>query len=262
MASLMDLPDYFIYGTMASYVGTVICFSLARKLVVPKLLPDAFRQRVEALSTKDRLNFYSLIPSTVHALIQIMFHPAWISLGYSPEHTADRVHYFDETWPSFFSGVFVGYLLADYSLLPADVLGTIFTVHHLSASACWILSGHSRIMQYYASFLQFCEFSTLFMNARQVVLTAGYSSSSSVASFSSLGLFVSFFLVRVLPLPKIVYDWLTTDCVSLYEKHGLYIAMAFSLFLTIHVGLQSFWFSLMVKKIIGIVAGKPIKKKE
>jgi len=262
MASLLDLPDYFIYGTMASYVGTVICFSLARKLVVPKLLPDAFRERVEALTTKDRLNFYSLLPSTVHALIQIMFHPAWISLGYSPEHTADRVHYFDETWPSLFSGVFVGYLLADYSLLPATTLGPLFTVHHLSASACWILSSHSRIIQYYLSNLQFCEFSTLFMNARQVVFTAGYSSSTSVARFLSLGMFVSFFVVRVLPLPKLVYYWITTDCVSLYEKHGLYVAMAFSVFLAIHVGLQSFWFSLMMKKVIEMVAGKPKKKKE
>jgi hypothetical protein len=256
------LPPFFLYGFAAGFVGCVICFGFARAVLVPKLSTDSFRDRFQSLSTKEARNFYSLVPSAVHALAQVLFHPAWISLGFSLAHSEDPVNYYDDTWPAFFSGVFVGYLVGDFAILGPKHLGAIFSLHHLSASAAWILSNHLRTMQWYSSFLQFCEFSTLFLNYRQVLLTAGYPSSSSIATMASLGLFLSFFAVRVLPLPGIIYQWITKDFAALHEAHGMTVAAANTVFLTIHVGLQSFWFSLMVQKLVAVAFGKPSKKKE
>lgn len=261
------LPNFFIFGAWAGYVGCVACFGFARTVLVPKLLTKSFRERFQSLSEKETKNFYSLVPSAVHALVQVLFHPAWISLGFSQGHSEDRVHYFNDSWPAFFSGIFVGYLIGDYNMMGYKDLGPIFTLHHMSASLAWTVSNHLRTMQWYQCFLQFCEFSTIFLDFRQYVLTSGYPKNSTIATLANLGLFLSFFAVRVLPLPIILYRWITNDFSSLREVHGMTVAVANSLFLTIHVGLQSFWFSLMVKKLVATVAGKPwsassSKKKE
>jgi hypothetical protein len=187
-------------------------------------------------------------------------------MGYSAAHNANRVTHFDDGWPACFSGIFVGYLIADFFVCgPAD-LGPAYIVHHLSAIVIWTWVTCIGAMQWYASLLQFCEFSTIFMNIRQWVLTAGHPSSSPTAMVVSLLFFLSFFAVRVIPLPTLVYQWITNDFAKLSDEKGKAVAMASSSTLMIHVVLQSFWFMLMVKKIAKLVLssgdGKKAKKEE
>jgi hypothetical protein len=251
------LPEFFLYGAAAGVVGFFFFFWLAT-IVLPNMTPPSFQEKVKALSPKDRYLLYTLVPSTVHALVQ-MGHPAYISLGFSAAHTADKVTYFDEKWPVLYMGVFVGYLMGDFCTLGPKILAPVFEIHHLAASACWTMSAHLHSMQWYASFLQFCEFSTFFLNYRQILLTAGYTSSDTEVTLASLGLFLSFGAVRVAPLPGIMYGWVTRDYGVFRDKNGQGAAAVCCLFFAIHAGLQTFWFGLMVKKLLSAVLGK--KKK-
>ena len=114
-------------------------------------------------------------------------------------------------------------------------------------------------MQWYASLLQFAEFSTIFLNLRQWILTAGYTSTSKISSIISLLFFISFFIVRVIPLPWLIQYWITKDYRKLANEKGTPLAVANTMSLSIHVLLQTFWFILMVKKMISMIFGR--KKK-
>jgi hypothetical protein len=254
------LPEFFLYGVAAGTVGFFFFFWLAT-VIIPNMTPPSFQEKVKALSPKDRSLFYSLVPSTVHSFVQ-MGHPAYISLGFSAAHTADKVTYFDEGLPALYMGVFVGYLIGDFLTLGPAILGPIFVIHHLAASACWTMSAHFHAMQWYASFLQFCEFSTFFLNYRQILLTAGYTSSDAKVTLASLGLFLSFGAVRVAPLPGIIYGWVTRDYFVFRDTNGPGAAAVCYLFFAIHAGLQTFWFGLMVKKLLSAVLGGGKKKKK
>ena len=255
-------PPYFVYGIASGFVGVFVTFYLMRDVLVPNCTTPSFRKRVARLKTrKDKNFFYITLPSMIHSLAHSCFHPRLISFGASPQHFADRVAFFDDTWPAFFQGVFVGYLAADFCLLGPVDLGPAYIVHHLSAMAIWSWSTCLGAMQWYASFLQFAEFSTIFLNLRQWVLTAGYPSDSPLAMGISLLFFTSFFVVRVIPLPVLVIQWVTFDFQKLLEEKGKVLAVASSVTLTIHLLLQSFWFFLMVNKILRIVLSGSKKKK-
>ena len=70
---------------------------------------------------------------------------------------------------------------------------------------------------------------------------------------------ISFFIVRVIPLPWLVQYWITKDYHKLANEKGTPLAVANTMSLSIHVVLQTFWFLLMIKKMIGMIFGK--KKK-
>lgn len=258
-----DLPPFFLYGIAAGFVGTYIVYYLSKDVLIPRLATPSFREKVAGLKTqKETIFFYTTFPSMVHAIVQSFFHPMYISLGFSQEHNENRVTYFDDGWPACYSGIFVGYLLADFFVCGPKMLGPAYIVHHLSAIAIWTWATSVGAMQWYASMLQFCELSTIFMNIRQWVLTAGYSSGSPVVLGVSLAFFVTFFGVRVMPLPGLVYKWVTNDYAKLAAEKGAPLAMGSTSTLLIHVLLQSFWFLLMVKKIVKLVTGGSKKPKK
>mmetsp|Transcript_11112 Transcript_11112/g.23000 ORF Transcript_11112/g.23000 Transcript_11112/m.23000 type:complete len:268 (+) Transcript_11112:54-857(+) len=248
------LPPFFVYGVVAGFVGTFGCFYLAKDVLIPRLATPSFCERVAALKTrKDRTFFYATFSSMIHALVQSFFHPMYIALGYSQEHNENRVTYFDDSWPACFSGIFVGYLIADFFVCGPVDLGPMYVVHHLSAAGIWTWSTGFGAMQWYGSMLQFCELSTIFMNLRQWILTAGYPSGSPVVLSVSMAFFFTFFAVRVMPLPGLVYKWVTNDFAKLSDEKGIALALGSSSTLLIHLLLQSFWFMLMVKKIVKLV---------
>jgi len=244
------IPPMFLHGISAAFLGTYAIYYATKVVLIPRFATQSFRDKIDQLVTlKDKKNFYTTFQSMAHALVQSCFHPMLISLGYSPEHSANRVTYFDDGWPAFFSGIFVGYLLADTMIIGPIDLGPMYCLHHLSAIVIWTWTACVGAMQWYASMLQFAEFSTIFLNGRQWVLTAGYSSDSRVVVGVSMAFFVAFFVVRVVPLPWLVYLWLTNDLAQLSDEKGLPVALASTSTLIIHVLLQSFWFLLMVNKI-------------
>lgn len=165
--------------------------------------------------------------------------------------------------PGFYMGFFVGYLLTDTASAPSlKILGLPFAVHHISASLCWTFCASVRIMQPLASFLQFNELSTVLMNVRQVLLTAGYQSSDLIVSVVSLSFFALFSAVRVFPLPFVVHKWISHEFVSIKNEVGWEGAILLSLFLAVNVMLQGSWFTIMVRKVIGLLTKKESKRKE
>jgi len=245
-----DLPPMFLYGMAAGLVGTYAIYYASIAILVPKLAPQSFRKKVGQLETpKQKKNLYSTFPSFVHALVQCCSYPMFISLGLSPEHNVNRVTYFDYGWPVFLQGIFVGYLMADFIILTPKDLGLAYCVHHLSAIGTFTWMCGVGSMQWYASMLVIGEFSTIFLNMRQWVLTTGYTSESTVVVRISLAFFMSFFIVRVVPLPRFVYLWVTNDFEQLGNEKGWPVAVASTVMLGLNLALQSFWFFLMMKKL-------------
>lgn len=259
------LPPSFQYGVAAGFVGVYASYFMAKDVLIPKFGSPSFKEKVAALKPgKETRFFYATFASMAHAIVQSFFHPAFIALGLSAAHNENRVTYFDDGWPAGFSGIFVGYLVADFFVCGPAALGPMYCVHHLSAAIIWTWTSGFGAMQWYASMLQFCEFSTIFMNLRQWVLTAGYPSDSKTVLGISMAFFATFFGVRVLPLPGLVHKWISNDFAKLSDEKGKTLALASTSTLIIHVCLQSFWFMLMVKKIVKLVTGggKKSKKEE
>lgn len=164
--------------------------------------------------------------------------------------------------PCFYMGFFVGYLLTDTASSPSlKVLGWPYVIHHISASMCWTFCAINRVMQHQASFLQFNELSTVMMNIRQVLLTAGYKSSDGIVTVVSLSFFALFAGVRVFPLPFLTYDWITDQFGSVRDEVGWGGAGLLSLFFATNVVLQGSWFTMMVRKLVGMF-GKTEKQSD
>lgn len=153
-------------------------------------------------------------------------------------------------------GIFVGYLLSDILASPSlKAVGYTFVFHHIAASCAWTYCASYQIMQPLAAFLQFNELSTPLLHLRQLLLYSGYTSKDSLLTIVNLSFFVFFGLIRVLPLPWIVLNWITTDYIAIKQEVGLGGALALSLFVMVHVGLQGSWFMTMCGKLVGMARG-------
>lgn len=253
------LPPAFILGSAAGSIGYVL-LTYTTKCLCRRLSPKT-TERIETLGDKRRSEFFSYGPSTVHSILQTIG-----THGFLPVLSADPVRRFDDDLyveygftglgPAFYMGLFVGYLLADLFFIGPANLGGLMTGHHIAASVDWTMVSANRSMQWYASFLQRNELSTIFVNLRQVLLTVGYDSSSREVTMAGLAMFFAFGWVRALPLPKLAYDWMMRDALALYEKDGLAVAMFQSAFVLFHVLMQGYWFGLMAKKFVALVLGR------
>mmetsp|Transcript_14144 Transcript_14144/g.19357 ORF Transcript_14144/g.19357 Transcript_14144/m.19357 type:complete len:289 (-) Transcript_14144:68-934(-) len=244
--------------------GTIIYFFFTwlSHQIVPSIATSTFQNNLSQLDSNKQRLFHSLLPSTLHAILQILG-TAHIFFANGPSYLNDNhnhVTHFETNLfvpygltgfgPAFFMGLLVGYLMSDYLYFGTRALGILMSLHHLAASASWTYAATARCMQWYASFVQFCEFSTIFVNLRQVLLTAGYASSSWELTLAGLVLFVTFGAVRIVPLPKLVYGWMMRDFYVLEDFKGRYAALFCSVFFVIHVCMQCYWFSLMLNKFV------------
>jgi len=195
-----------------------------------------------------------IFPSTAHAAVHCFGLPAAIALGYSEAHNLQKIAFYDEAWPAFYQGFFAGYMVADYAKTFGE-LEPSYVVHHVASCAAWILSSYLRSMQWQTTLLQFCEFSTFFLNLRQFFLTSGYSSDGPVMTATNLLFLLSFGAVRIVPLPMILREWVTDGFHTMREKDGLAMAGVGTMFTIIHSALQTMWFGMMMKKLIEVVTG-------
>jgi hypothetical protein len=263
--TLQPPPPSFLYG--AAIGAVVYCLSRFLSHKVLRICPSSFQQKVANLQFEQLYHYHSLLPSTIHAIIQIVGTYHFVFYGNKDVLTFDDelfVPYgITKLGPGFYMGFFVGYLLTDTASAPSlKILGLPFAVHHISASLCWTFCASVRIMQPLASFLQFNELSTVLMNVRQVLLTAGYQSSDLIVSVVSLSFFALFSAVRVFPLPFVVHKWISHEFVSIKNEVGWEGAILLSLFLAVNVMLQGSWFTIMVRKVIGLLTKKESKRKE
>lgn len=257
-----ELPPFFIYGAVAAIPVYYFSYWIFEKVLIPRFFTLSFNQRLKNLEDKKLVLFMTIFPSTVHAFFHVFGVPPWITFGYSTAHNAAKIAYYDDHWPAFFQGVFAGYMVADYSKCGFKTLGIAFTVHHVFAMAAWTLSAYLRSMQWQTALLQFCELSTIFMNLRQLLLTAGYASDGAAVTVVSLIFMISFFAVRVVPLPMILRELFLTGFVDMRDKDGLFFALCGAGFTMLHAALQLMWFSIMMKKLFSVVLGNDKKKEK
>ena len=134
-------PPSFNYGLVTGVIGYFICRSLSP--ILTKLFgTSSFKQKVDALDEGKRYHYHSLLPSTIHALAQIIgtCHIVfWGREGYDNVNGIspailfdDRLHvpYAPHLGPAVFMGIFVGYLLADILAAPSlSMMGVPFVIH-------------------------------------------------------------------------------------------------------------------------------------
>jgi len=253
-ASESTIPPHFLMGAGASILTYYATFFVVDKLILPQFKSSALYQNLEKLTPGKRTSFLCIFPSTVHAAVHCFGLPAVIALGYSEGHNLQKIAFYDETGPAFYQGFFAGYMIADYAKTYED-LETAYVVHHIASCAAWFLSSYLRSMQWQTTLLQFCEFSTFFLNLRQFFLTSGYPSSGTTMTITNLLFFLSFGAVRVLPLPMILREWVTDGFHTMRAKDGLAMASVGTMFTMIHCALQTMWFGMMVNKLIKVLRG-------
>jgi hypothetical protein len=160
-------------------------------------------------------------------------------------------------------GIFVGYLLADIIASPSlQAIGYVFVFHHVAASIVWTYSASYRIMQLLACFLQFNEFSTPLLSLRHLMLTAGYTSGDKALSIVNIVFFASFGMIRVVPMPSIIWNWFYRDFGIVEKATGRGAALVVSAFVVVHVGLQGSWFMKMCRKLVGMMKGTNSKGRQ
>ena len=279
-ASSQSIPPSFIYGLIGSIITYFICRSLS-PILTNIFGTTSFKQKVNALDNAKTYHYHSLLASNIHALVQII--GTYTVVVYGREGYDDKtggesspaIIFDDRTYvefgllttlgPTVYMGIFVGYLLADIVAAPSlKAMGYPYVLHHIAAITCWTYCTYFRVMQSVACLLQFNELSTPFLNIRQYLLTAGYKSSDVPVTCSSLSFFVIFGLIRVVPLPFVIKDWLFRDFHAIRDTIGLGGAVLLSVFFAVNSLLQISWFYVMVQKLVGMFNKKkqPKEKKQ
>lgn len=283
------LPPSFVYGTIAGFILFNIFYRLS-PILTSLLGTKSFQQKIALLKHEDGKfwNYHSLLPSTVHAIAQVVgtysmvFHgrdgydlasDATTGTTAAADPSSSPAIIFDDRTivpygithlgPAVWMGIFVGYLVADaLSSGSFRVLGFPFAVHHFAASLCWTFSAYFRVMQPVGCLLQFNELSTPLMNVRKYLLFAGYRTSDFEVTVCSLAFFAAFGLVRVAPLPFVVRDWIARDFGPVRNEIGTGGAVLISAFFAVNVLLQFGWFAIMCRKIAEKFGTKPKAKAE
>ena len=257
------LPHSFLLGTLAGACGYFSCILVSR-LLLAHVCSRSQRDRVAALSEKERrLDFHSRLPSTVHAVVQVLATGPTV-LTDTP-WGLDRVNHFDERiwsggWklgPAVFAGVFVGYLMSDF-LWCGQYDTALMVGHHLVAAAAWTVTSSLRTLQYYQQFLQFNELSTIFINVRALLLVSGCGENVLVM-LVSVAVLLTFGAVRVLPLPMLFFRFVNTDAAALLQAQGWCTVLATTGLLCFHAVMQSFWYAGMLRMTWDKLCGKESK---
>jgi hypothetical protein len=248
------LPPHFIMGAVSSIGVYYLTYHVTESILLPNFGSTSLKKNMQKFSTNEYISFLTIFPSTVHAAVHSFGLPSLIALGYSEGHNLHKIAFYDEVWPAWYQGFFAGYLVADF-IKSYGHLGTVYNIHHVTACAAWTFSSYLRSAQWQTMLLQVCEFSTLFMNLRRLLLTSGYDSSGTTMSVVNLLFFLSFGAVRIVPLPMICREWVTDGFSTMRDKDGLLMASIGMGFTVIHVCLQTMWFGMMVKKLIKVIKG-------
>jgi hypothetical protein len=250
------IPPYFIYGAASSIAVYYCSYWIGESVLIPRFGSSTLQKKLASLNEKKYINFVTTIPSTFHAVIQCIGFPVHLALGYSEAHNLNKIVHYDEYWPAYYQGFFAGYMVADFLKSGLDNLGPAFTTHHVAAVLAWTYSAYLRSMQWQTTLLQFCEFSTPFMNARQLLIMAGYDTNGSVMTWVNFLFFLSFGAVRVAPLPKILSHWVSDGYSDMKEKDGFVPAAIGTSFTVIHTCLQTMWFAMMIRKLMEVIRGR------
>lgn len=274
IASLLPPPSFLLGLALGSTIF-VVCFRLS-PIITKRCGTPTFVSRVDKLDDVMRYNYHTYLPSTIHAVLQVVGTFSFIFLHQRGEEdgasSSPVASTFDDRiivpygpthlGPAVYMGVFVGYLLSDMACAPSfEAMGYPFVLHHLAASACWTFCAYNSVMQRVGCLFQFNEVSTPLMNLRQYLLTAGYRSDNTIVIMCSLAFFTAFGLARVAPLPYVMRDWVYRDYFEIRDKVGPGGAVLLSVFFAVNAVLQVGWFYVMCRKLVGMMTKKKRPRK-
>ena len=242
------LPPSFLLGTALGASIFTIFFRLS-PFLTSRLATPSFVRNVSNLDDAARYNYHSYLPSTIHAILQVVGTSSFVFFHHGDADADDDATSFDSRTlvpygvtrlgPCVYMGIFVGYLLSDLFAAPSlKAMGYPFVAHHVAASACWAYCACHGVMQRVGCMFQFNEVSTPLMNLRQYLLTAGYGSGEPIVAITSLAFFAIFGLARVVPLPFVTRDWATRDYFAIRDKVGTRGAVLLSAFFAVNAALQ------------------------
>ena len=251
--TIADIPTSFWFGVVLSFFTYIFCSCISHyfsSTLYPALTDETFKNKSE------KIIFHTYLPSAVHAVAQTlnMWFPALVSTA----HYSNRVMHFDAELfvdngvfigygPTFWSGIFVGYLVTDL-LVVIKYEKPLMILHHIFASVTWTVAVSNRSLQWYMCFLQLNELSTIFLSSRHIVVTGrGWNKTSTKVAVLNFVTFMTFTAIRVLPLPFVLYNYWSTDMHVLRKHAGdvsFYLIWSTLIF---HAVMQTFWFSLFVR---------------
>jgi hypothetical protein len=256
------LPPSFVLGILAGLIGYFVAYLISTAMS-DVLYPNLKKETNNEKDEKSKILIHSYFTSLVHAIVQTeaSIYPAL----QSNDHWHNRVLHFDEKLyvdygltgigPSFWSGVFVGYLFADL-LAVGKHENVLMVCHHVFACSMWTYCTLNRQMQWYQSFLQCNELSTIFLSTRYILTVGlGCNKSSSIVLLFNLLCFICFGCIRIFPLPSIAYHFWNNDMNTLKEKNGVNPHAIGCMFL-FHMCMQCFWYFLMVKLVVNVLCGR------
>ena len=258
MFDMLDLPLSFLYGAITSLVSYTVLYLtsviLLRLGLYPGLNPPPPNQH---------LKIHSYITSLVHAIAQTL--ACWYPAIHSTAHWNNRVMHSDDRLyveygvtglgPTFWSGVFVGYLLTDL-LAVGWYEKPLMICHHVFASVAWTYTVSTGSLQWYHCFLQLNELSTIFLSIRPVLISGfGYGKASKQVMALNGCTFFSFCLIRVVPLPIVLYKYWSTDRHTLQNHAGDATLYMITVLLLFHTVMQCFWFNGMVNIARSVLSG-------
>ena len=274
MTSVLDrissplLPPSFLLG-MALGASIFAIFFRLSPILTSRYATPSFARNVSNLDDAMRYNYHSYLPSTVHAIVQVVGTSSFLFFHVDDADATSfdgrtLVPYGDtRLGPGVYMGIFVGYLLSDLFAAPSlKAMGYPFVAHHVAASACWAYCACHGVMQRVGCMFQFNEVSTPLMNLRQYLLTAGYGSGEPIVAITSLAFFAIFGLARVVPLPFVTRDWATRDYFAIRDKVGTRGAVLLSAFFAVNAALQCGWFYSMCRKVAKMMMAGGAKKEK
>jgi hypothetical protein len=266
------VPPSFLLGTALGASIFTIFFRLS-PFLTSRLATPSFVRNVSNLDDAARYNYHSYLPSTIHAILQVVGTSSFVFFHHGDADADDDATSFDSRTlvpygvtrlgPCVYMGIFVGYLLSDLFAAPSlKAMGYPFVAHHVAASACWAYCACHGVMQRVGCMFQFNEVSTPLMNLRQYLLTAGYGSGEPIVAMTSLAFFAIFGLARVVPLPFVTRDWATRDYFAIRDKVGTRGAVLLTAFFAVNAALQCGWFYSMCRMVAKMMTAGGTKKEK
>lgn len=253
-------------GVGSAVIGYFLAYGLSQLVVTLGPIAPHYAK----MSGGTKADWHSRVPSTVHAIVVFLgcLYPALQSSA----HTDNRVlHYDDRLWveygtglgPEFFCGLFIGYLSVDFCICfywRETMKGVTLTLlHHVFATLAWSLAIYMRCCQWHMCFWLLAEMSTPLVNAR-FMLAECKAAKTTAYLINGSSMFVVFFVVRVMPLPWLLYNFAMYDATQIYGVGGPAYTVWFTFTLIVHTSLQTYWFGLMAKGVLKLLGY--IKKTE
>merc|ERR1712196_503466 len=112
----------------------------------------------------------------------------------------------------------------------------------MGAASAWTACASMRFYQWYGCFMMCAELSTPFVNMRWWLYQCD-ATSSKAYMYNAILMLWSFFTVRILPLPLLVYNGLVRDSTATRDVGGQGLWLLLSAVHLINAAMQSYWFS-------------------